>query len=58
MSVSSDTCRGGLAPRLVSEDARVQGYSKCFVSLCREMKIGLIVYIVFLQSRVKCHWNC
>ena len=28
MSVSSDTCRGDVAMRLVSEDARVQGYSK------------------------------
>ena len=26
----------------------------CFI----DNKIGLIVYIVFLQSRVKCHWNC
>ena len=33
MSVSSDTCRGGVAPRLVSEDARVQGYSKCAIAL-------------------------
>ena len=26
----------------------------CFI----DNKIGLIVYVVFLQSRVKCHWNC
>ena len=39
MSVSSDTCQGGVAPETGTcmEDARVQGYSKCFVSLCREM---------------------
>ena len=37
MGVSSDTCRGGIAPETGMEDARVQGSSKCFVSLCREM---------------------
>ena len=49
MSVTSDTCQG----YLVSENARVQGYSKCFVSLCREMiASSLIVKLMIASSLI------